>query len=33
MNYIYKNNFAIGYMLADKEVLFVSPIPINLLMD
>jgi hypothetical protein len=33
MNHIYKNGFAIGYLLGDKEVLFAAPIPINLLMD
>ena len=31
MQYIYKNGFAIGYMVGDKEILFSSPIPMNLI--
>lgn len=26
MNYIYKNGFAIGRMLGDREILFITPI-------
>ena len=31
MNYIYKNGHAIGYMLGDVEVLFITPIKMELI--
>ena len=33
MNYIYKDGYAIGYMLGDREILFTTPIPAHLTND
>ena len=33
MNYIYKDNYAIGYIDGTREVLFTAPIPMRLLIS